>query len=209
MASAQTAGESRSAPRGMRTSIAGTIRLPKKVSLHASGRQHISIRSEVARSVGADSRFANVWSEPDFGSQAVATFSLLFPPWSKGLDPADMPKPGKKDELLIVGHSEKMVVVAFFIADAGRGIQGSIPHIVLGRLPLSEGKTLHAIAWKEPAGKLMDKVRCIFPEASRSFSHLGLGDGEYTICVQGYRRPNSAYMVVVPVDYTSPSTSGS
>ena len=130
----------------------------------------------------------------------------MFPPWGVGLELANIPKRTKKDELLIVGHREKLVVVAFFIVAAGRNMQGHVPHIVLGRLPLKEGKTLHVIAWKEPQGDLMDRIRRVFPQASPTFSELGLGDGEYTMCVQGYRQPNSAYMVVVPVHYTSPES---
>ena len=82
----------------------------------------------------------------------------------------------------------------------------------LGQLPLKGGKTLHVIAWKEPQGDLMDLIRqAAFPAASGSFSQLGLEDGEYTMSVQGYRRPDSAYMVVFPVRYTpheSADTSG-
>ena len=96
----------------------------EKVSLHASGLQHISIRSEVAKSVGAKSRFATLWSEPEFDTEAIATFSLLYPPWGVGLESADISKQGETDELLIVGHREKVVVVAFFIVDAGRNKLG-------------------------------------------------------------------------------------
>ena len=178
----------------------------EKVSLHALGRQHISVRREVAKRLGLGTRFGNVWFEPEFEPEAIATFSLLFPPWSVGLELADIPKQGKKDELFIVGHREKVVVVAFFIVDADRNIQGRVPHIVLGRLPLREGKTLYLIAWKEPQRDLMDRVRRVFPQASWKCSELGLDDGEYAMCVQGYRQPNSAYMVVVPVHYTSPES---
>ena len=178
----------------------------EKVSLHASGRRHISIRSDVAKSVGAESRFANVWSEPEFDAKPAAAFSLLFPPWGVGLGPDDFPKRGTKDELLIVGHREKVVVVAFFIVDSAKKMRGHVPHIVLGQLPVTKGKTLHVIAWKEPQRDLMDKVRSVFPHALRTFAERGVGDGEYTLCVQGCRQPNSAFMLVVPVRYTSPES---
>ena len=99
----------------------------EKVSLHASGRRHISIRSDVAKSVGAESRFANVWSEPEFDAKPAAAFSLLFPPWGVGLGPDDFSKRITKDELLIVGHREKVVVVGFFIVDATKNLQGQRP----------------------------------------------------------------------------------
>ena len=125
---------------------------------------------------------------------------------------AEFPEDIKKDELLILGHREKVVVVAFFIVDSARNMRGRVSNIALGRLPLKEGKTLHVIAWKERQGDLMDLIRqAAFPTASGSFSQLGLEDGEYTMSVQGYRRPDSAYMVVFPVRYTpheSADTSG-
>ncbi len=178
----------------------------EKVSLHASGHQHISIRSDVAKSAGVESRFGNRWNEPEFDSEAVATFTLLFPPWGVGLEQADFPKRINKDELLIVGDRKEVVVVSFFIVDSERKMRGHVPHIALGRLPLRESKTLHVLAWKEHQGDLMERTRKVIPTASQTFTELGLDDGEYTLSVQGYRRPNSAYMVVFPVRYTSPES---
>ena len=175
----------------------------EKVSLHVSGRQHVSIRSEVAEQAGLKSRFGNIWSEPKFEDEAVPTFSLLFPPWGVGIDAAEIITQFKNDELLIVGHKEKLIVVAFFIVDSGRNMQGLVPHIVLGQLPIQEGKTLHVIAWKEAQGGLMDKIRSIFPQVSQRLGTLRVDDGDLSINVQGYRRQNSAYMVAVPVHYTA------
>ena len=178
----------------------------EKVSLHASGQQHISIRSEVATSVGAASRFGNKWKEPEFGSEAIATFTLYFPPWGVGLERADFPMGINRDELLIVGHPEKAVVVAFFIVNRASNMRGRVPHIVLGRLPLGEEKTLHVAAWKEGQGNLMDRAQEAFPTAARESAERSLKGGEYTMSVQGYLRPNSAYMMVFPVRYTSPES---
>ena len=91
----------------------------EKVSLHASGRQHISFTSQTSAHLGADCRFGNVWKEPDFESDAIATFSLVFPPWSAGLRPEER-RTLTKDELVIVGHREKLVVVSFFIVDSAK-----------------------------------------------------------------------------------------
>ena len=173
----------------------------EKVSLHASGRQHISFTSQTSAHLGADCRFGNVWKEPDFESDAIATFSLVFPPWSAGLRPEER-RTLTKDELVIVGHREKLVVVSFFIVDSAKKMQGRLPHFVLGQLPLRRGKTLHIIAWKEPQNNLVDRIRSIFPQASLTFSQLDLGEDDYTLWVQGYRGPNSAYMVTVPIHYT-------
>ena len=180
----------------------------EKVSLHASGRQHISFSPKVAYSIGAKSRFGNVWSEPEFESQAIATFTLLFPPWGVGFDLADVPKQSTKDEMLIIGHKEKLVVVGFFIADAGVDLRGRVSHIVLAQLPARTGKTLHVIAWKEPQKGLMETVQSAFPNATQTFAEEGLKDGDYEMHVQGYRSSNSAYMVAFPVHYTSAAGSG-
>lgn len=174
----------------------------EKVSLHASGRQHISITGETAKRIGAASRFGNVWNEPEFHSAATATFSLVFPPWGIGLNLSQALLNPRKKELLIVGHKEKLVVVSFFIVDAGSNMRGRIPHFVLGRLPIRERKTLHVIAWKEPQNGLIDLIRGTFPHMSRTLFEQGLGEDDYTMCFQGYRGSNSAYMVVVPVHYT-------
>ena len=175
----------------------------EKISLHVSRRQHISIRSETAKRIGAEGRFGNVWSEPEFEGTAIATFSLVFPPWGVGIRPNSLGV--KRDEFLIVGHREKLVVVSFFIVDSDKKMQGSSPHFVLGQLPLRPGKTLYIIALKEQQNNLKDRIRGIFPHVSHSFYEMQAAESDYTLCVQGYRGPNSAYIVTVPVHYTPPS----
>ena len=175
----------------------------EKVSLHASGRQHISMPVETAAQVGSGTRFGNIWKEPEFDAQAIPTFSLVFPPWGAGI-PLDF-RAVTKDELVIVGHKEMTVVVAFFVVDSSRRMRGHIPHFVLGRIPLRPGKTLHIIAWKEPENGLMDRVRSVFPQISQTVAQQQLDEGEFTLRLQGYRGPNSAYLVTVPVRYTPPS----
>ena len=97
----------------------------EKVSLHTSGRQHISISEEWAARIGAENRFGPVWTQPQFDKEAIATFSLVFPPWGVGIRPQG--KKRSKDELLIVGHSTKVVVVCFFIVDSSRSMQSRLP----------------------------------------------------------------------------------
>lgn len=178
----------------------------EKVSLHASGKQHVSIREDLAKTAGVASRFANMWNEPEFDAEAVATFSLVFPPWGVGLEASDFPGGFKRDELWIVGHREKVIVVAFFVVDSARNMQGRLPHVVLAELPVRQGKTLHIIAWKEPEGELMEMIKRTFPYAGQRLAELDLSTGDYTMNVQGYRRADSAYMVVFPVRYTSPKS---
>ena len=172
----------------------------EKVSLHASGRQHISITRKTAERTGTDNRFGPVWKEPEFAREAISTFSLIFPPWGGGrrYEPEEL----TKDELLIVGHREKLVVVNFFIVDSTKRMEGRLPHFVFGQVPLRPGKTLYIIAWKEPQNDLMERIRSVFPKISPTFSELELGEDDYTVCFQGHRGPNSAFMLTVPVHYT-------
>ena len=174
----------------------------EKVSLHASGRQHISVTSKVAERRGSDSRFGPVWEEPEFEREAIATFRLIFPPWGVGV--RYEPKELTKDELLIVGHSEKLVVVNFFIVDSTKRMECRLPYFVLGQVPLRPGKTLYIIAWKEPQKDLAERIRSVFPHISQTFSERELGEDDYTMCFQGHRGPNSAFMITVPVHYTPP-----
>ena len=174
----------------------------EKVTLHTSGRQHISITSKTAERTGATSRFGPVWKEPEFEREAIPTFSLIFPPWGVGM--RYEPKELTKDELLIVGHREKLVVVHFFIVDSAKKMKGQLPHFVLGQVTLRPEKTLYIIAWKEPQNDLLERIRNVFPKISPMFSELKLDEDDYTICLQGYRGSNSAFMVTVPVHYTPP-----
>ncbi len=58
-----------------------------KVSLHASGRQHISFPKNAPGLVSSTGdRFMNQWWEPQYTQKAVATFHLLFPPWGLRLN---------------------------------------------------------------------------------------------------------------------------
>ena len=136
----------------------------EKVSFHASGKQHISITPYTATHVGMDNRFMNEWTEPEFEHEAIATFSLIFPPW--GVGRRYEPEKLTKDELLIVGHKEKLVVVYFYIVDSAKNMKSHLPHIVLGMLPLRPGKTLHIIAMKEPQNDL------IGPDTKRLYASI-------------------------------------
>ncbi|MDE0154154.1 MAG: hypothetical protein OXS28_00875 [Gammaproteobacteria bacterium] len=178
----------------------------EKVSLHASGRQHISMSSETAKHVSGQSRFGPVWSEPEFEQDAIASFSLLFPAVGGGKSPE--PSESTKDELIIVGHREKMVVVSFFIVDSTKNMRGRIPHFALGQLPSQTGKTLHVITWKEDQNNFLDRIRDVFPEISMQVSELNTGEGDIDLCLMGYRGSNSAFLVNVPVHYRPPSETG-
>ena len=179
------------------------VRSAEKITFHASGKQHISITPDTAVRTGKDNRFMNEWTEPEFEQEAIATFSLIFPPW--GVGRRYEPEKLTKDELLIIGHKEKLVVVYFFIVDSAKKMQGRLPHIVLGELQLRPGNTLHIIAWKEPENNLMDRIQSTIPQVSPDLSKQEFEEGDYTLNLHGYRGLNSAYMLSVPVHYTPPA----
>ncbi len=165
----------------------------EKVSLHASGAQHIAITDETAIRVGASSRFGPGWAEPVFDRRAVPTFSILFPPWGiTDRRPENLAR--RKGELLIVGHREKVVVVGFFITSSSSILQVDAPHFVLGKLALRPGKSLHVVAWKEPENNLRALLRASFRQAPVPVPEAG----DLVVDFQGFRAPNSAFMVAVP-----------
>lgn len=165
----------------------------EKVSLHASGQQHIAVTDETAIRVGATTRFGPKWIEPEFDRGAVPTFSILFPPWGvTKRNPENLAK--GKGELLIAGHVEKVVVVGFFVMDAGLNLWVNAPHFVLGKLALRPGKTLHIVAWKEPEGDLRELLRASFEKVSNRLPEVD----DLVIDFQGFRASDSAFMVAVP-----------
>ena len=169
------------------------VRKAEKVSLHVSGCQHIAINGDTAVQVGADNRFGPRWTEPVFDQSAVPTFSMLFPPWGvTDKRPGNLAR--ENGELLIVGHVKKVVAVGFFIIDSNRTLRVDAPHFTLGKLALRAGKVLHVVAWKEPENNLKTLLRASMAQAP---SPLPEAD-DLVVNFQGFRAPNSAFMVAVP-----------
>lgn len=172
----------------------------EKVSLHVSGTQHISVTADTALKAGQENRIALEWQEPYDLAEAIATFRLFFPPWTAKIDRTNVSF--TKDELLIVGNKEKMVVVSFVILDSSKTMSVKQPHFLFGRVPLNASRDLHILAHKEPHQDLLDSVRNIFPCATHLLSELAVEDGDYLMTVKGFRGPNSAYLVPVSANYT-------
>ena len=173
----------------------------EKISLHVSGRQHISLSNRVRGGQAPQERVGPVWEEPDIAAGAIATFSLIFPPWGLGIERKARNR--HKDELLIIGHPEKFIVVRFFVANPGKNLKGSMPHMLIGKLPLREGKELQVIACKEPDNGLMDRIKAsAFPEISSTFHQRNMQHDDYILNLAGFDAPNSAFMLSVPVKYT-------
>ena len=96
----------------------------QKVSLHASGKQHVSFDKNAPGMEGlTGSRFMNQWHEPEYESETIATFRLLFPSWGVSLS-AEQREAFKstwdKNHILLEGHDELLTVVSFVIVDDNR-----------------------------------------------------------------------------------------
>ena len=170
------------------------VKNAEKVSLHASGRQHIAITSETAIRVGTSSRFGPKWTEPEFDQGVLPAFSILFPPWGvKDMRSENLAK--RKAELLIVGHVEKTVVVGFFVMKSERILQVNAPHFVIAKLPMGPRKALHVVAWKESEKDLRALLQASLEQATPSLPDID----DLTLNFQGFRAPNSAFMVTVPL----------
>ena len=169
------------------------VRNAEKVSLHESGCQHIAITDHTAVQLGADNRFEPKCTEPAFDRSAVPTFSILFPPWGvRDRRPENLAR--KKDELLIVGHVKKVVAVGFFIINSGRTLPVDATHFTLGKLPLRPRKVLHVVAWKEPENNIKTLLRANLAQVPSSLPEAD----NLVVNFQGFRAPNSAFMVAVP-----------
>lgn len=166
----------------------------EKVSLHASGRQHIAVTPETAIRVGTSSRFGLRWTEPVFEQGALPAFSILFPPWGvKDMRPESLAK--RKAELLIVGHVEKTVVVGFFVMKSERILQVNAPHFVIAKLPMGNQKTLHVVAWKESEKDLRTVLQAALEQTATPLPDID----DLILNFQGFRAPDSAFMVPVPL----------
>ena len=170
------------------------VKNAEKVSLHASGRQHISVTGETAIRVGASTRYGPRWTEPVFDQEARPAFSILFPPWGvKDMCSESVAK--RKAELLIVGHVEKTVVVGFFVMKSEKILQVNAPHFVIAKLPMGTRKALHVVAWKESEKDLRALLQAGLEQATTPLPDID----DLTLSFQGFRAPNSAFMVTVPL----------
>ena len=152
----------------------------------------------------------NQWWEPQYESEAVATFKLVFPSWGIGLD-AEQRNTSRstwnKSHVLIEGHDEFLTVISFVIIDDGKTLrkkEGSPPSYPIGVLPLRPGKTLYVVAGWEPEGNLGARVEEALKKipAGRAVPEA-LGGKVLSLCLTGYLSTNSTFMVVVPAQRNS------
>ena len=187
----------------------------QKASLHASGKQHISFHEDIpGMAKPRERRFMNQWWEPQHESDAIATFRLVFPSWGIGLDAGRRGASRSrwdKNHILIEGHDQMLTVVSFVITDDEKTLrkkQDSPPSAPIGVIPLRPGKTLYVIAGWEPEGNLKTRVEEALKKipAAQAVPEECRGN-VLSLCLTGYSSTNSAYMVVVPVQWDSRSTS--
>ena len=180
----------------------------QKVSLHASGKQHIRI-SDIARRKASllGDGFMNQWWEPQHGKKAVPTLRLLFPPWGLSLDARQRAKvqdKWDKNDILIPAHAEMVTVVSFVILDDSarlRKEEGSPPSAPFGALKLGTGKSLFVIAGYEPEGDLRAKAEGALKQIARP-PEVELPDGEdLVLCLTGYTVENSTFILPLSVRY--------
>ena len=183
----------------------------QKVSLHASGKQHVSFNKNARNLIPyAGDRFLNRWSEPQHTKKAVPTLRLLFPSWGLSLNAEQRNARGNWDRnnVEIPGHHEMVTVVSFVIVDDGtrlRKAEGSPPSQPFGVLRLRAGKSLFVIAGYEPERDLRTKVHEALKKIASTVDPNLLKGEELTICLTGRTAKNSVFMLPLACRYTPPS----
>ena len=193
----------------------------QKVSLHASGKQHISFDKNapgMERLTG--NRFMNQWQEPQYEREAIATFRLLFPSWGIGLNAEQRDTSRStwdKNHILVEDHDELLTVVSFVIIDDDKTLsrrqEGSTSMSLLGVLQLRRGKKLCVVAGWQPEGNLRTIVEAAVKKIQIPAEQVVPEDftgKDLSLCLTGYSSTNSAYMLAIPVrcatSYTESST---
>lgn len=172
----------------------------QKVSLHASGKQHISLDPNPAANI-SHKEFMNQWHEPKEG---IPTLRLIFPYWGVQLKEDQMIRDSvwNKNGLFIEGHHEFLTVVSFFIVNekAVMTKTGGPPVFLMGELPLTPGKKLGITAGWEPDNGFKTKVKEALSQAANGMSEEALAKTN-VLCLMGWNEPNSAFMTTIPVTY--------
>ena len=99
---------------------------------------------------------------------------------------------------MVIGHREKLTLIGFVITSVETNLEIAVPHFQLGKLTLGTDKVLQVVTWREEQGNLRESL---FDGLRRISIPLPRAD-DLWVNFQGFRRPNSAYMVAVPVSVT-------
>ena len=179
----------------------------QEVSLHASGKQHISIDPNSRSTANlTQKQFMNQWYQPDEG---IATFKLVFPPWGIQLNEEqrdELKSTWDENDIFIEGHHEFLTIVSFYIINERARYQrkDKLPGFLLGELPLKIGRKLAITAeWQAERGLRANIETALGqspPEKNLIENHLGQS---LAVCVTGnWGSPNSVYMVNFPIIYS-------
>ena len=185
----------------------------QKVSLHTSGKQHISFdKNTLNMKFNDNDRFMNQWWEPKHTGEAIPTLRLLFPTWGLSLNTEQRNETQtvwEKNDVLIPADDKMVTVVSFIIMDDTtrlRKTEGSPPCALFGILRLRPGKSLFVIAGYEPEGDLRGIADAALREiASTTDRKLWEGDEDITICLTGYTVKNCIFMLPLSAQYTPPN----
>lgn len=181
----------------------------QKVSLHASGKQHISFNPSgpIVKS-HASGRFMNQWREPKHTIKAVPTLRLLFPYWGLELTEAQRGESRRiweKNNVLTPGHDEMVTVVSFVIVDDGKRLKkedGSPPSAPFGVLRMGpRRKSLWVIASYEPELDLRVKATEALKTIASTTDPKLLEGEDLTVCLTGYTVENSTLMLPLSARY--------
>ena len=174
------------------------------VSLHASGKQHITIDPN-SPSAGdlSEKLFTNQWQEPDEG---IPTFRLVFPSWGTQLNAEQQNRfksKWKKNDIYIEGHHEFLTIVAFYIVREQVKLQkkGTFPGFVLGELPLACERKLVITAEWEPERDFQSVIKRALKRVPliENLPNDERGEG-LVMCMTGTNSStNSVFMVNFPV----------
>ena len=183
-----------------------------KVSLHASGQQHIAFTTESGHQMEAGSRFWNVWREPPQQRPPVPSFKLLFPSWGTTVSSEVVGTPRSKwndNQIIIEGDEELITSVWFFIVDMGYSLhQQGLPSMELGILSVGRGRELHVVACREYPRNLRSNAEKIIASVNTKAPLTGdmLGD-VLTLFIAGDDPAGCPYLLPVLVDVGATITS--
>ena len=131
-----------------------------KISLHASGQQHIKVERPPW-----DKR---IWKEPPQESPLLASVKLIFPVWSAGTGPTKDYNAKKlqnqwwQNLVIIEGDDDEnsVITVCFFLTPPNVSVELPEwpPMVRFATLPVGANKDLHIIARKEHRPNLRDAI---------------------------------------------------
>ena len=187
-----------------------------KISLHKSGRQHITCTDQSRTKIGLGQRYWNTWREPPHQGPVFPSFKLIFPSWGVRLDKGDRTKSKRLEhkwddnQVLIEQDDQLLVTVDFIVRDEDFLLDGSsypIGELAVLPAPLSgrPNRRLFIVVGKHPDEHFRGIVQRAFarlPNTDVKKIQVLRQAGEVPVAwISGYgdEAASHAYMIVVPV----------